>query len=169
MQAQQTEATVSPAFPGRRHWKVAAGVALVVLVAGVLALWFWTSARPLSQSEQQLVGKWTPPIGPNLPPVNAVRQIFWLKADRTLQVGHAPVITGVTTFDMTGTWRLDGDHLVLNARGSQMPGQALGRLFARAPNPPEMSLRMPILRREGNAMFVEDSEGSEVTFVRIPE
>src|SRR5262245_11634435 len=70
MQTQQTEAAVHPVSSRRGRWKLVAGAVLAILVVGIAALLLWPG-QPLTASEQQLVGMWTLPIGPN-PPPNAV-------------------------------------------------------------------------------------------------
>jgi hypothetical protein len=150
-------------FPGAWKWLV-----LVAVLLGVGAsAWFWLATPSLTEAEQGFVGKWTLPMGPNPPPANAVQQVFWLQADRTLLVGHRPVTDVKVTYSMRGTWRLEGDRLVVEAQGAAPPAPVWDRINGSAPKPPRWNESMRVLDSDADSFRVAAEGDTTADFVRL--
>jgi hypothetical protein len=107
-------------------------------------------------------------MGPN-PPPNAVQQVLWLQPDRKLLFGGRPVGATQTNFSMAGTWRLDGEHLVLEAVKLESVGTSLARFVGNAPPRSRMDDRIRLLERDGDTLRTEGAGDSIATFLRMPD
>lgn len=142
---------------------------LIVVVVVVGSIWWWRQPAPLSTAEGALVGTWTLPMGPPPLPVNAVQQFFEMRADRTLICYGRPVATGVRSSGRRGSWRLEEGVLVWETTPSNATWRYLRSVVGQGPKPGTSVDRMKFLRSTGDTFFVEDTDGSEATFERVPD
>src|SRR5262245_9666555 len=87
-------------------------IVLAIAVAAGLAYWLYTP--PLTPAERAIVGRWTMPMVANAP-ANAVRSVYDLTPGRGLTVVSRTYGGDEAGGAMTGSWRVEDGHLVLDA------------------------------------------------------
>lgn len=133
------------------------------LIGGIV---YWRRPAPLTAEEQQLVGLWTFPVGPD-PPANAVQQFFELRSDRTLLTWGRTVANGASTEPNTGHWKLEGDSLIFeHATPDYWSKFARSLDGGRRPERTYVS-RMPWVDADANSFRVTADNGGVVTFERV--
>jgi hypothetical protein len=165
----------TPSRP-RRRLRIL-GILLTVTIAGI-ALLYWSYSCPLALAERELVGKWAIPIGLN-PPANAVQTVYEFRVNRGLTVFSRPIGDVTAASQMTGTWRIEDGHLVMDAIGPEsrpVGDRVLGyfgvsspKLFGNNPDPPHMQSHYRILGCEGGILRLEDEPGSVLPLVRTAD
>jgi hypothetical protein len=160
----------------KRRWWLVGSAIFVFLCGGGLLLWNYTP--PLTSTEQELVGKWAFPMGPNPSPPNALRIVYELRPKRQLIV-HYISVGGVTANEeLQGSWRLENDQLILKAAGPDtrslgnkvlQPVGAASSKFGNDTDPTRMSLRYTLLGREGRLLSIQDESGNELRLEKTDE
>jgi hypothetical protein len=158
----------------RWQWRILSVLA-AVSVAGV-AWQYWVYSPPLTPGERDIVGKWVIPIGPNPPPANAVRTFYEFRTGRRLIVHSVPISDHAASSSMTGTWRVEDGHLVMEAAEPETRrvgervlnrfGMSSPKLFGDNPGPSRMKSRFRILGLEGGTLRLEDQPGSTLPLER---
>jgi hypothetical protein len=142
-------------------------LALLALIAG--GIWWWCRPAPLASAETALVGTWTLPTGTQQLPPNSVQQLFEMRSDRTLILGARSLATGEKTSGSRGTWRLEEGVLVWDFPPRNAVWIYLQSLVGGPPAPKRTVEKLQFLRVNGDRFVVAASDGSEATFLRLPE
>jgi hypothetical protein len=95
----------------RRKWRVLIAFALLGLLAGVIAVGWWSSRKPLSNEERHLVGRWTFQLDDT--PMSVGLEYEFLP-DRTCRLRNIDPKTGAILNESPGhTWWLSGNKLTV--------------------------------------------------------